>query len=67
LRQQEEERVTSIKNEWKLIALIVDRVLFWVFTVLTFVSSVVLLVVIPVLKNRDVIKAYKFDNDDLSS
>jgi hypothetical protein len=63
LKKEQEERVNVIKNEWKLIALIVDRVLFWVFSFLTVVSSVVLLVVIPILKNRNVIKAYQFDEE----
>ena len=47
--------VIMIKNEWKIIALIVDRVLFCVFSLLTFVSSVLLLVVLPLLKNASFI------------
>lgn len=40
------------KNEWKLIASIIDRFLFWIFLVMTFVSTVMLLIIIPYLKNN---------------
>ena len=42
----------SLSNQWKLVALILDRVLFWTFTTLTFVSSIILLVIVPVVKNK---------------
>lgn len=48
----------NLQNEWKLVALIVDRVLFWLFSILTIVSSVILLLVLPILKNRELIKPY---------
>ncbi|CAF0749300.1 unnamed protein product [Brachionus calyciflorus] len=54
---------TNNTNEWKLIALIIDRVLFWIFTFLTVVSTLILLVVIPVLKNRNILNAYKYDGE----
>ena len=56
--EQEETRVESIRNEWKLVALIVDRFLFWVFSSLTIISSIFLLIVIPVLKNLNIIAPY---------
>ena len=56
-RQDHDASRNNLQNEWKLVALIVDRVLFWSFTVLTVVSSVILLIVVPVLKNRDLISA----------
>lgn len=40
------------KNEWKLIASIIDRFLFWIFLVITFISTIMLLIVIPYLKNN---------------
>ena len=55
---EEAEPMMCIINEWKLVALIVDRVLFWVFTVLTVVSSIFLLVIIPVLKNMNFITPF---------
>lgn len=49
---------TNLQNEWKLLALIFDRCLFWIFTVLIGSSSILLLVVVPMLKNDEMIKRY---------
>ena len=38
------------KLEWKLIAEIIDRFLFWMFLVITSISSIFLLIIIPLLK-----------------
>ena len=51
------EKESSILNkkkidEWKLMAIILDRFLFWIFTMLTVVSSIILLVVLPTMKNQ---------------
>ena len=51
-RQQIHHVNKNLQNEWKLIALIVDRLLFWIFTFITLVSSIVLLVVVPLMKNK---------------
>lgn len=53
-------------SEWKLIAMIIDRFLFWIFTILTFFSTFVLLVAIPVLKNRNILSPYK-NNEEIVS
>ena len=59
LKKEDSNRVNSnLQNEWKLVALIVDRVLFWLFSVLTVVSTVILLLILPILKNRELIKPY---------
>ena len=42
----------NLQNEWKLIARIVDRLLFWIFTFITFLSSILLLVIVPLVKNK---------------
>jgi len=42
-------------QKWKLIALIIDRCLFLVFSVITLISSTLLLIFLPVLKHQDVI------------
>ena len=42
-------------GEWKLVSLIIDRFLFWIFTMLTLVSSALILLIIPVLKNKEII------------
>lgn len=39
-------------GEWKLMAIILDRFFFWVFTLMTIVTSFILLLFIPLLKNQ---------------
>lgn len=41
----------QLQNEWKLLALIFDRVLFWIFSVLIGSTSVFLLVLVPLMKD----------------
>lgn len=43
----------NLQNEWKLIALIADRFLFWIFSTLTFFSTVILLVIVPLVVRND--------------
>ncbi|CAF1438036.1 unnamed protein product [Didymodactylos carnosus] len=57
VKQQNEEERNEIINEWKLMALIMDRLLFWLFTFLTLLSSVLSLIIIPCLKNSGYIPA----------
>ena len=42
-------------NEWKLVALIIDRLVFWLFAFVTMCSSIFLLIILPILKHRDFI------------
>jgi hypothetical protein len=44
-----------IETEWKLIGLIVDRLFFWLIGLCCFVSSMITLVILPVLKHEDLI------------
>ena len=44
---------TNLQNEWKLIALIADRFLFYVFSILTFLSTVILLIIVPLIVRND--------------
>ena len=46
----------KINSEWKLVAMILDRLLFWIFFVVTTLSSSILLLVFPILKNKDLLK-----------
>lgn len=46
-KQQREEHLTRTVNEWRQIALVIDRTLFWFFLIITAVSSICFLVVIP--------------------
>ena len=45
-------------NEWKLVALIIDRLVFWLFALVTMCSSIFLLIILPILKHRDFIWKY---------
>ena len=56
-KQRNEEERNEIVNEWKLMALIMDRLLFWLFTALTFFSTILCLIIIPYLKNVGYIRA----------
>ena len=50
---------SNCQSEWKLVAMIVDRILFWLFTFLTVVSTLVLLVGIPIWKNEYLSSGFK--------
>jgi len=56
-KQKLEEERNEIVNEWKLMALIMDRLLFWLFASLTILSTVLCLIIIPCLKNAGYIRA----------
>lgn len=47
-KQEREDRMTRTVNEWRQMALVIDRVLFWIFLVITAVSSICFLVIIPI-------------------
>jgi len=47
-RQEIEDHHNRMVHEWRLLALIIDKVLFWVFLIITFVSSLSFLVIIPI-------------------
>jgi nicotinic acetylcholine receptor len=38
----------DIISEWKQVALVVDRLMFWTFLLITIVSTLVILVFVPV-------------------
>jgi len=60
-KQKHEEDRNEIINEWKLMALIMDRLLFWLFASLTILSTVLCLIIIPCLKNAGYIPALAKD------
>lgn len=49
-KQDLEERHQDIVNEWRFVALIMDRFLFWLFLFAAVISSVVILIVMPMRK-----------------
>lgn len=46
LRMQREEQ-TAIGDEWRLLAIILDRLFFWIYTVLSAISTIAILLVMP--------------------
>jgi hypothetical protein len=60
-KQKREEDRNEVINEWKLMALIMDRLLFWLFAFFTVLGSVLCLIIIPFLKNSGYIPALSKD------
>lgn len=52
---KDKEENSAIVNEWKLIGIIMDRLLFWMFFSITLSSSSILLIILPILKHTDTI------------
>lgn len=48
--QEQVESQNLLVAEWRLVAQSVDRILFWIFAVMTIVSSTVLLLILPLYK-----------------
>lgn len=46
-RQELEDHRIRVVNEWRQMALVLDRVLFWIFFVVTVMSSLSFLVIVP--------------------
>lgn len=51
-KQDLEERHQDIVNEWRFVALVMDRFLFWLFLLAAFMSSIIILVIIPQYKPK---------------
>lgn len=50
--QEEEETVENDTNdEWRQVALVIDRLLFWIFLVINFISTFIILIVMPNAKS----------------
>ncbi|GIX82476.1 uncharacterized protein CDAR_122141 [Caerostris darwini] len=46
-RQEQEDYRIRVVDEWRQMALVIDRILFWIFFVVTLVSSLSFLVIVP--------------------
>lgn len=46
-RQEQEDHRIRVVNEWRQIALVIDRILFWIFFIVTVMSSLSFLVIVP--------------------
>ncbi|XP_042221623.1 uncharacterized protein LOC121866092 [Homarus americanus] len=55
-RQEREDAEKKRLNEWRVIAIAVDRILFWIFFIVTTVSSVVFLVILPLVKRSEYVR-----------
>lgn len=51
-KQDLEERHQDIVNEWRFVALVMDRFLFWLFLLAAVMSSIIILVVMPMNKPK---------------
>lgn len=51
VKSDAEDAETEVVDEWKQVALVVDRLFFWLFLFATVVSSVVILVIVPSFKH----------------
>lgn len=49
-KQEEVEAQNNLVAEWRLVAQVVDRILFWLFFIFTFSSSAMILLVLPIYK-----------------
>ncbi|CAH8624220.1 unnamed protein product [Heterobilharzia americana] len=49
-KQFEEYYISDIINEWRILALIVDRMLFWLFLVVAVIATTVILLIMPLFK-----------------
>ena len=50
MRSDAEDAETEVVDEWKQVALVVDRLFFWLFMLITIVSSIIILVIVPSFK-----------------
>ena len=50
IKREEEEAEEDINDEWKQAAVIIDRLMFWVFMIITVFSAFVILVLVPAAK-----------------
>lgn len=51
-KQDYEERHQCIVNDWRFVALVMDRVLFWLFLTATSLSTIVTLIIQPMMKPK---------------
>lgn len=50
VKSDAEDAEMEVVEEWKQVALVIDRLFFWMFLVITVVSSVIILVIVPSFK-----------------
>ncbi|KAH3833068.1 hypothetical protein DPMN_106369 [Dreissena polymorpha] len=53
VKSDAEDIEADVVDEWKQVALVIDRLFFWMFMLITVVSSVIILVIVPSFKYID--------------
>jgi len=51
VKSDAEDAETDVMDEWKQVALVVDRLFFWLFFVITMLSTIIILLIVPSFKN----------------
>ncbi|CAH8656231.1 unnamed protein product [Schistosoma rodhaini] len=49
-KQYNEQTIIDIINEWRILAIIVDRMLFWLFLFIAIIATIVILLIMPLFK-----------------
>ncbi|CAH8599721.1 unnamed protein product [Schistosoma intercalatum] len=49
-KQYHEQSIIDIINEWRILAVIVDRMLFWLFLFVAMIATIVILLIMPLFK-----------------
>ncbi|CAH8552995.1 unnamed protein product [Schistosoma turkestanicum] len=49
-KQCEEQYISDLINEWRILAVIVDRLLFWLFLAIAVIATIVILLIMPLFK-----------------
>ncbi|CAI2732756.1 unnamed protein product [Schistosoma spindalis] len=49
-KQYYEQSIMDIINEWRILAVIVDRMLFWLFLLIAMIATIVILLIMPLFK-----------------
>lgn len=52
VKSDEDDVEGDIVDEWKQVALVVDRTMFWVFFLITFIATIVVLGILPAMKGE---------------
>ena len=52
-KRDEDDSENEIVNEWRHVAQVMDRFLFWLFLLTTVVATIVMMVIIPLLRYQD--------------
>ncbi|KAK4467918.1 hypothetical protein MN116_008465 [Schistosoma mekongi] len=50
MKQSDEQQILDMINEWRILAIIVDRMLFWLFLTNAVIATIVILIIMPLFK-----------------